>query len=369
MPKFEKAFGAIPSPIDIRDYRGTCAATAADFPEEFELEMPEVKNQGSVGSCVAHSISTVVEYFSRLQGDDARPMSTGYIYGNRTNSSYKGSGMITREAIQVTATYGDVPNTLFPYNVEVPSAIELFEINRDSLFTKGIGNRITSYYRVQTENDIKASLTTNGPVVIVVDWYSDMTTVDGVLTTAFNKREGSHCMVIYGWNARGWKVQNSWGVYWGVKGRCIIPFEHPLVEAWGIIDEYSENQTTQKIKKLQEENERLQAQILELSNTVIDLDAQLSKILEENTNLTAENFFAIQQLNQQIADLTRELEECRQLVDVKTKEIEVLQKQLIEIQKPYDSKGGQVFAKIVNFFIMCAREIGKFFSKIFKKNK
>ena len=65
MPKFEKAFGAIPSPIDIRDYRGVACAVKQDFPKEFELEMPEVKNQGSVGSCVAHAISTVVEYFSR----------------------------------------------------------------------------------------------------------------------------------------------------------------------------------------------------------------------------------------------------------------------------------------------------------------
>ena len=97
-----RTFGAIKSPKDVRDYRAVCVAAASSFPAEFELTMPAVKDQGAIGSCVAHSLATVVEYFSRHQGDDNREMSTGYIYGNRLNSSHAGAGMIVRDALAET---------------------------------------------------------------------------------------------------------------------------------------------------------------------------------------------------------------------------------------------------------------------------
>ena len=68
----QKSLGAIFSPPDVRDYRIACAAAPVEFPAEFELPMPEVKNQGQVCSCVAHALATTVEYFSRMQGDDNR---------------------------------------------------------------------------------------------------------------------------------------------------------------------------------------------------------------------------------------------------------------------------------------------------------
>ena len=85
LPDYIESCGAILSKTDVRDYKAVCVATTEDFPEEFELQMPDVKNQGSVGSCVAHSIALTIEYFSRLQGDDAREMSVGFIYANRGN--------------------------------------------------------------------------------------------------------------------------------------------------------------------------------------------------------------------------------------------------------------------------------------------
>ena len=43
-------------------------------------------------------------------------------------------------------------------------------------------------------------------------------------------------MVIYGWNEIGWKVQNSWGPFWGNKGRVVIPYNVNIREIWGIKD-------------------------------------------------------------------------------------------------------------------------------------
>lgn len=238
--------GAIFSEIDVRDYKGVCTIPKKSFPKEFELPMVRIKNQGSVGSCVAHALSTVVEYYNYIQNKSKTEMSVGYIYGNRNLSIHKQSGMIVRDALATLKMYGDVTKEDFPYNIETPSAINKFNEQSDKLYDKGYPNRISSYCRLKTKNDIKAALQSKNPVVIAIKWYSDMKVIDGILTTNKKKYSGGHCMVIYGWNQKGWKVQNSWGRFWGNNGTCIIPYDMKLCEAWAVCDNIKE---TIKVKK------------------------------------------------------------------------------------------------------------------------
>jgi C1A family cysteine protease len=238
-----QSLGALFSRKDVRDYKIDCASTPIEFPAEFELEMPKVKNQMRVGSCVAHSIATTVEYFNELQQNNNEKMSVGYIYGNRTNTTHIGSGMYTREAIAATCKYGDVSEVLFPYNEEVPDIIEKFNKASDRLFELGQPNRFTSYYRLYTDDEIKTSLMQNGPVIFAMKWYKDIRVVDGVITTSQKADGGGHCMVIYGWDERGWKIQNSWGLSWANGGRAILPYNVKIREAWGIIDTLTTTET------------------------------------------------------------------------------------------------------------------------------
>lgn len=228
--------GALFSKPDVRDY--VAKTTLSEFPKEFELKMPKVKNQKSVGSCVAHSLSTVVEYFNKQETGKYTEMSTGYIYGNRRLSLHKGSGMYTRDAIHTAVKYGDVPNSYFPVNIEVPEAIEEFENKVDGIEKTGYYFKFAEYFKLKDENSIKTCLMENGPVVFAMPWYDDIVIKDGVMQTKCVKtaKTGGHCMVIYGWNETGWKVQNSWGSYWGNKGRVVIPYDVTLREVWGIKD-------------------------------------------------------------------------------------------------------------------------------------
>ena len=59
--------GALPERVDIRDYKLTYPITATEFPAEFEIKPCAVKNQGSVGSCVAHAIAETIEYHNKVQ--------------------------------------------------------------------------------------------------------------------------------------------------------------------------------------------------------------------------------------------------------------------------------------------------------------
>ena len=171
-------------------------------------------------------------------------MSTGFIYGNRKNSLYKGSGMVTRDALKAIMTYGDCINSLFPQNIEVPAAITKFEEHYEDLKDFALPNRISQFYRVSTINEIKSALVNDGPVVFVINWYDDIKLDKSyILTSSRKKATGAHCMVIYGWDKNGWKFQNSWGTGWGNKGRAILPYDFPISEAWGVVDNITdENQ-------------------------------------------------------------------------------------------------------------------------------
>lgn len=239
---FVGKLGALKSPKDVRDYKGVACVAPRDIPREYTQEVPKVKNQGNVGSCVAHSIATVIEYHNKRQGISEEEMSTGYIYGNRINSKHKGEGMIVRDAMLNACKYGDVYRVAFPENVEVPQAIELFNERADwTMVLNGTYHRFTEAYRLDNEYAIKSNILDNGLVVFVIDWYADNKVVNGVLTSTMEQKNniGGHCMVLYGWNEKGWLIQNSWGELWGDNGRAILPYDYPMKEVWGIVDNYT----------------------------------------------------------------------------------------------------------------------------------
>lgn len=215
--------GALESPPDIRDYR--FASVSEEFPEEFELPMPAVKSQGSVGSCVAHAIALTMEYYNKKQHNEDIPMSVGYIYGNRVSSAHRGRGMYLRAALQDACGDGDVPYLEFPVNVEVPEIFDMVANEKNRLAPKALPYRISSYVKVVDEAEIKTALYNGYPVVFSIKWYKDAKVKDGILTSKKEKTDSSHCMVIYGWDKNGWKFQNSWGVLWGNQGRAILPYD------------------------------------------------------------------------------------------------------------------------------------------------
>lgn len=233
--------GVIFSKNDVRDYRAICALSSNVLPKSFELKFFNnsiIKNQKNVNSCVAHALSTIIEYYNKIQNNINLEMSTGYIYGNRKTSIHKKQSMILRDALAAVQLYGDVYATSFPYNnIEAPTVVNKFEEQVDKLYEEGYVNRISSYCRLRNEKEIKTMLMEGKPVLIAMKWYGDMKVVNGILTTSYKNYKYGHCMVIYGWDENGWKVQNSWGKSWGDNGRCIVKYDTKgIKEIWAIID-------------------------------------------------------------------------------------------------------------------------------------
>lgn len=242
-----EAFGAEMSDPDIRDYRIDTLSLATEFPEEFELSMPPVKNQGTVGSCVAQSIALAAEYYNKSQYNSDEKISVGYIYGNRVLPLGKKQGMVTRYAISNYCAEGAPLEKDFPLHCEVPEIIEAVEEKKESLYNSAQKYRFAAYIKTKTKEEIKTALMNGYPVIIAVDWQKDMCYRDGKFFSTFlYGKSAGHAMVIYGWDDYGWKVQNSWGEDWGNKGTAIWSYNYRIREAYSIIDA---DNTTMIIKK------------------------------------------------------------------------------------------------------------------------
>ena len=231
-----EALGAEASAPDLRDYKIAKASLASEFPECFELEMPPVKNQGSVGSCVAHSIALVAEYFNKVQHNIDNELSVGYIYGNRVFPLNTIKGMVTRYAISNFCADGTPFLSDFPLHCEVPDIIEAVEKVKSELHDSASRFRFTSYVSATKEKEMKTALMDGNPIIFTVDWYDDMKVKDGKFNSSFKTKTGGHAMVIYGWNEEGWLVQNSWGIFWGNLGKAVWPYDYKFKESFAIID-------------------------------------------------------------------------------------------------------------------------------------
>ncbi len=230
-----RVFSTLVSPFDIRDYK--IAAVERDFPDTFSLPEVSVKNQGSVGSCVAHACSSVVEFHNKRQEGTDIVFSTEFIYGYRPAGYYVGEGMYIRNALKTLREIGDCPLSELRGNHKCAEAMEAVEAKIDELKDLAYPHRISTYAKVKTVSEIKQALTDFGYVVVSMRWHEDYKLVDGVYTYTSNKKRGYHCVVIYGWNEKGWLVHNSWGTSWGNKGKFIVPFDFKWREAWAVTDQ------------------------------------------------------------------------------------------------------------------------------------
>ena len=230
----DRIFNSLVSPFDVRDYK--IATAVREFPEVFSLEEVSVKDQGSIGSCVAHACSSVVEFHNKRQEGTNVVFSTEFIYGYRPSGYYVGSGMYIREALKTLQKVGDCTKAELPGNHEYAEAIDAVEANLDELTNRAYPHRISTYAKVTSVDEIKQALMDFGYVMVSMPWHEDYKLVNGVYTYTSNKTRGYHCVIVYGWNEKGWLVHNSWGKNWGKNGKFIVPFNFEWSEAWAITD-------------------------------------------------------------------------------------------------------------------------------------
>lgn len=230
--------------VDKRDYKLKISASI-NMPKKYEIDMPNVKNQRVVNSCVAHSLSTFMEEYYK---SDKKDFSTGFIYGYRPNNYYQGEGMYPREALKTLQKVGNVLHSHFPYNIEMPNIKRIVDANLESLIKLAEKYKIKSYARIYTNNNIKKCLFNECPVPISIPVYNGLKLdKNNVIQMPDGEIEGYHMTILYGWNEQGFLLQNSWGDSWGNKGCAILPYNYPIDSAWAISMDSNKIETKQNV--------------------------------------------------------------------------------------------------------------------------
>jgi len=188
------------SPADDRDFHQEDVMKATlILPEEYLAPRTSILNQGTVGSCVAHALATCLAQGQEVIFDASDNFSRGFIYANREQNDYQGSGMITRQALKQLNKCGDVLYKDFPYNKEYPGiTVKLEDANLSALLEKAAPYAILNYFRCYTSEEIKATIINHGAVLIAVSIY------DGFgrnvkMPKQGDKSHGGHAMVLVGW--------------------------------------------------------------------------------------------------------------------------------------------------------------------------
>jgi C1A family cysteine protease len=230
-------YGARPPKVDLRDYKIKAGAVNV---KEFELNnLPTIKNQLAVNSCVAHSSSSILEWFNNKETNKYTELSTGFIYGMQgVEFNRLESGMYLRDACKIVQKRGDCLHKTIPFNIEMPECYEKLKsnLNKD-VYDEALTHKVSSYAQCKTSDAVKYALMKYSPVLISVKWYSYSGMLeDGTIYFNTDSDYGYHAVMVYGFNEKGWLCQNSWGKTWGKNGRFILPYEHGFVEAWSFVD-------------------------------------------------------------------------------------------------------------------------------------
>ena len=239
--------GALKPKVDVRDYK--VAAAGAEYPESYSCEnLPPVKNQRSVCSCVAHATAAILETFNKTETGKFTPLSTDFIYGMQGVAFGRmDGGMYLRDACKIVKEYGDATERTISGNTEQPKCAEQLEKKlTEDIYKEANIYKVKSYARCNNIKSIKHALINYGPVLGSVKWYDQYSINDDVLNFYTTFDYGYHAIMIYGWNEKGWLCQNSWGTSWNKNGKFILPFTNELAEAWSFVDAENDDIKTPK---------------------------------------------------------------------------------------------------------------------------
>jgi C1A family cysteine protease len=230
---------------DHRDYIASASSTALQRPKVIDLRnyIKEIKSQGRINSCVAHTICSSIEMQLQMKKQFI-PLSEKYVYyfGRKASKLFpQDSGMYTRDAIKSCFKKGIAPEFLWQYYKE--------DINKEPSHLSQVvahiyGQRLYEYRRLLDKNTMQDFLAKKIPIIMTVPFYSYWADLKSDTTlpvirghTRRDNFRGYHSVLVVGYNTNGWIIFNSWGPTWGYYGCALLPYDYKTEDKWVILME------------------------------------------------------------------------------------------------------------------------------------
>ena len=239
-------FGWIPDLPDHRDHLFAAPpAILGRLPTKVNLtpKCPPVFDQGEIGSCTANAIGAAIE-FNRIRQRLRQFMpSRLFIYYNERameNTIKEDSGAMIRDGIKSVAHQGVCQETMWPYDPSpFPPNPHLTKKPTRSCYREALKHTAVRYQRISRNlSQMKGCLASGYPFVLGFTVYdsfeSDEVTRTGKVPMPLPREHvlGGHAVLAVGYDDRQnyFRMRNSWGRKWGMKGYFTMPYTYLLDE-------------------------------------------------------------------------------------------------------------------------------------------
>ena len=237
-----KRYGWIRDLPDQRDfmYATPVPATALPVSTDLRSAMPEVYDQGDLGSCTANAIGAAVQYARRKENrQDFVPSRLAIYYDERVveRTVDEDSGAQLRDGMKVVAKVGICSEKSSPpadhdWSYDVSKFKEkppkpCYDFAKD--------NQVIIYRRVpQMLSQMKGCLASGYPFVFGFSVYQSFESPEVASTGVANlpapseELLGGHAVLAVGYDDKEQRflVRNSWGTSWGMSGYFTMPYSY-----------------------------------------------------------------------------------------------------------------------------------------------
>lgn len=205
-------------------------------------EFAPIKNQGKIGACTVFSVTSIFEYIIKKNAQKDPDLSEAFVYYNIRKAQGKEGediGSSYQDVIKSMGTDGICLEKLCPYSEDLTAA------PNQEAYDDAKHRRILKALNVDIDvNAIKSAIYEGYPVAISLKVFESFSSTinsgqgSNVQSNGFvsyptdeelaSTDFGYHAMVIVGYSDEGkyFVVRNSWGVNFGDKGYCYIPYSY-----------------------------------------------------------------------------------------------------------------------------------------------
>jgi len=213
---------ALPGSYDINEY----------------TELPQIKDQGNIGSCTSLAGVFMYETYLRVANLSKGTLSRRFLYKvTRDLLGWKGdTGAYLRTVMQALATFGVPPENYYPYDIakydEEPGAF---------LYAMAQNYQALTYYKLGNADveaalaSMKLNISSNRACIFGFTIYTNMNNSgDIALPDKLSSVRGGHAVCAVGYNdgykigssVGAFKIANSWGSIWGHSGFAYLPYDY-----------------------------------------------------------------------------------------------------------------------------------------------
>ena len=374
-----------------RTYRLQGEAKEMDLEEEYHpvssvaasvdlrKDFTRIKDQGEMGACSAFALVSIFEMILKKNHQPDIDLSERFVYFNARKAGGAAgldTGSSLSDIIKTMKEQGVCQENLFPYDPANLSQDPPIEAYNDALTRKVVCAKTVK----KDSHDIKSAVYEGYPVAVTLRIYNSFDPQNGFIhlpneEEVQHEKSGVHTMVVCGYNddARLFVVRNSWGVGFGEKGYCYIPYSYfddeDLLLSACIITEISNTQLQVKdadqkaIVSFDLTDSNIKTEIL--TNLIREEKLKLQKLtkdLKHRSRLFNELFQHLGNngVRETLCEGTQErLEwECRDL----TRKKEKLHKERLQALAAFDKESrrlrwwfwGFIAVVVLSFVIVCA---------------